>query len=276
MNVLIVGAGSIGLLLASRMASPQVSLCTHSEEQARLIAEHGITCLEGDVSQTTQIEVWSWNQALCLTRKWDILLLTVKQTQFNESFIQSLQSFMHSGTIVVAFQNGLGHDQLLRKYMASEQIWLAVSTEGANRLSMNTVAHTGHGTITMGPIDNAHLREEIWHKLIVNAVINPLTALYRISNGALLQSDEHLARMRTLFNEAVEVATAEGVVIRANHWQTVLDICRRTANNESSMLQDIRRGNRTEIANINGYILSLAKIHDIDLPAHREVVNLFT
>ncbi|MEY4480598.1 MAG: hypothetical protein RLZZ267_1276 [Bacillota bacterium] len=274
MNVLIVGAGSIGLLLASRMAASHVTLCTRTKQQAETISDYGLVCEGETTAKITRINVIHWEQLLNLEKKWDVILLTMKQTQLTDSFVQSMKTFMHNGTIVVAFQNGLGHEQLLQRYICAEQLWLAISTEGANRYSANKVIHTGLGIIAMGPIDNPILRQALWHKLIVNAVINPLTAIHRISNGALLLNDAYIAQMRQLFEEAVQIATLEGITIRDDHWQTVLEICRRTAKNESSMLQDLNRGKETEIANINGYILSIAHKHQIHLPAHLEVVNL--
>lgn len=276
MNVLIVGAGSIGLLLASRMDSPNVTLCTRSEEQAEIISNLGIVCEGETTAITTRIHVINWDQLLKMNKKWDIILLTIKQTQLTDSFVHALNTFMHHGTIVVAFQNGLGHELILQRHLCEEQLWLAISTEGANRYSANKVIHTGRGKITMGPINNSYLRQELWHKLIINAVINPLTAIHRVTNGQLLLDDAFIRQMKRLFDEAVQIAELEGIAIRDNHWQTVLDVCRRTAKNESSMLQDIQRGKQTEIANINGYILSIAHKHEIFLPAHMEVVNLIT
>ena len=51
----------------------------------------------------------------------------------------------------------------------------------------------------------------VWGKLIVNAAINPLTALLRVKNGELLANPPARALMGELASETATVADALGV-----------------------------------------------------------------
>ena len=96
---------------------------------------------------------------------------------------------------------------------------------------------------------------EVWGKAIVNAAINPLTALWRVPNGELLATDERRALLRALVDEAAAVARARGVALPlADPLAHTEKICRVSAPNHSSMLQDVERGRPTEIDSINGVI----------------------
>lgn len=125
----------------------------------------------------------------------------------------------------------------------------------------------------------SHLSAEDFHieqfrKLALNAVINPLTALLDGRNGALLYSFPHTKLMRLLISEIsyilrslpeiVEISAHSPDLIRKffspiaiEHY--VLGILRSTRDNISSMLADVRRGHKTEIEYINGYLVKRAR-----------------
>jgi 2-dehydropantoate 2-reductase len=276
MRRLIIGGGSMGLLLASKLAPAGYQLCTHHAEQAQAIARDGLIRREGDVVQRVAVATTEWQSCLTSGQTWDVLLLTMKQPQLTPTFLSELQTLTHAGTQLVAFQNGMGHADLLLTVVKKDQLWLAVSTDGANRMAVNEVAYTGRGVVKIGRADDPAMINECWTKLVANAIINPLTAIHRVRNGALLHEQAYFKQMRQLFEEIQHVAQLEQVVLTEQHWQFVLNICQSTAANESSMLQDVKRGIKTEIQAINGYLLQLAKKHQITLPAHEEVVNLLT
>ncbi len=90
----------------------------------------------------------------------------------------------------------------------------------------------------------------------MNACINPLTGLLRVKNGRLRGSGLLAGLVREIVEEGLQVATAEGVRLSPEEvLQWVWSIVDATADNESSMLQDLERGRRTEIDSINGAIV---------------------
>ncbi|KAK3307705.1 ketopantoate reductase PanE/ApbA C terminal-domain-containing protein [Chaetomium strumarium] len=122
-------------------------------------------------------------------------------------------------------------------------------------------------------------------KLVVNSVINPLTALYRCRNGDVFTRKEG----QQLFDALVEEA---GPVVRAllgisdGHGRLgnsdfsddglrrhVNRIATLTAGNRSSMLQDIEARRKTEIDYINGYLVRQAKKLGLPCAHHERIVQ---
>jgi 2-dehydropantoate 2-reductase len=110
----------------------------------------------------------------------------------------------------------------------------------------------------------------IWGKLVVNAAINPLTALLRVPNGELLERSSAREMMRTLASEVAQVAEAESIRLPfPDPIAAVEEVARKTAANHSSMLQDVLRGAPTEIDAICGAVVRVAQKHNIDAFANR-------
>jgi 2-dehydropantoate 2-reductase len=75
--------------------------------------------------------------------------------------------------------------------------------------------------------------------------------------------------MRELARETARVARAEGIDLPFDDpVMAVEDVARRTAANQSSMLQDVLRGARTEIDAICGEVVKYGEKHHIPTPAN--------
>jgi 2-dehydropantoate 2-reductase len=113
-----------------------------------------------------------------------------------------------------------------------------------------------------------------WEKLAVNAGINAVTALGRVENGELLSGPgNELARSAA--RETARVARAEGVRLPNREAVAAVDaVAEATADNASSMYQDVRAGRRTEVDAINGYVVERADENDLDVPVNRALAAL--
>lgn len=289
MRAVIVGGGSVGLLMAARLqlGGVAVHLLTRSEEQAEQIRSSKVTLhqLKGPVLTVPLL-------ASSVEGKWplaDVYLLAVKQTQLG-SIVTKLQQLPET-TRVIALQNGMGHREALGLSVSADRLYFGVNTEGARRISPIEVVHTGQGNVRIGPwtvhetvdpiiqtfVDRARragipaeYAEEtsslLWRKLAANTVINPLTAIAELRNGQLLKIPTMLQLMRTVFEEVRMVANASGHKLEEPDWQDILAICRSTSQNYSSMLQDLLNNKETEIDSINGYIVEKARELNLKTP----------
>jgi 2-dehydropantoate 2-reductase len=137
-------------------------------------------------------------------------------------------------------------------------------------------------------------------KLVVNAVINPLTALMGCRNGDIFTTNAARRIMRRVCDEASKVYEAQfraeteawlssqgtdghahmsvGHVPRELTRSFLEEECERVAKltkgNISSMLSDVRRGKETEIEYINGHLLNLGTTYSIQMPATAMLLNL--
>jgi 2-dehydropantoate 2-reductase len=300
MKIGILGAGSLGLLFAAKLsaAGTQVQLITRTLEQAEHICLHGIKLgteqeTKIDICQVTPFEEL-YNETSRAYLQVDVMFVMLKQTDLLADVMLSLAVHLKPGVPLVCCQNGIGHLEQFLIYFPQHPIYAAVTTEGARRLSQNEVVHTGHGKTYIGAWQTSPLKDDsddfsaqllnalhqagfqteltdeiehqLWKKLIINAVINPLTAILRIPNGDLLKSEYTIQLMRSVYEEAVKTAQAEGMLFNEMLWQDVLGVCERTALNHSSMLQDISAGRPTEIEWITGSILQRAQKQRLSLP----------
>lgn len=111
-------------------------------------------------------------------------------------------------------------------------------------------------------------------KLLVNAAINPITALTRWQNGVIL-SPALKSTVQAVVSEASALAAAEGLAIPEKEArELVLSVAEKTAANTSSMLQDVLRGRKTEIEAINGYIFRRAGEHGIAAPVNETLYGM--
>ncbi|KIX01953.1 uncharacterized protein Z518_07892 [Rhinocladiella mackenziei CBS 650.93] len=102
-------------------------------------------------------------------------------------------------------------------------------------------------------------------KLSTNAVLNPLTALYDVPNGAMLNNFHLsvvqkllLAEISLVIRSLPELEGIPNVRLRFSAKrleELFLGVSRLTAKNSSSMREDIRNGKVPEIDYINGYIV---------------------
>ncbi len=230
------------------------------------------------------------------------ILLTVKQTDMTPQLAALVARLAGSNGVVVCLQNGVGHVELLRSSIPAERLLVAVTTEAALRLSDREALHTGRGETWIGAavpgIETAvgarlqkklaeqlelagfrsmvsnEITTRVWRKWLVNVCINPLTAILQVRNGELLQLPHARELMHRLLAEALTVAKASGVKLPADMPQQVEDVCRRTAANRSSMLQDVLAGRRTEIEAITGSLVRLGEQHGLAMTVNRSLYEL--
>lgn len=291
----------------------KVTLWCRSDEQAAAIHSSGITIHHSDggelhippgVVQAHPLSEFHEEAGAAA----DYLVLMVKQQGIEDLVERVFIPYGRSIQRCVCFQNGTGHLELLQQHLPSGAIYAAITTEGAKRIGPREVLHAGSGTTTIGPYNTEGMPESgqksasreisdirliellnragfktylsneiytaIYRKLMINAVINPLTALWRIPNGALLEDPMRIQLMKELFDEACAVYDAAGISREDHLWDQIVGVCRMTSTNTSSMLKDVLEGRATEISWINGSIVRLGQRHGVAAPKHELLCRL--
>lgn len=292
----------------------KVRLWCRGIEQCEKLSRNGLTVSYEDEAKNILISgdrfvaapIWGFAGAY-LDEPSDWIFLTVKQDTLHNDLPKFLSELRDRQPHIVCFQNGYGHMEMLSVLLPSSKLYAAVTTEAAKRNSLIEVVHAGAGEVWLGEWNredrngqalevnmdlkasylietltlagfSAHLSKEvetmIYRKLLINAVINPLTAIWRIPNGELLASDHRKQLMRELYDEAIAVYDACGVVYEDNMWENILEVCRNTSGNTSSMLADVLASRTTEIRWINGSLVELAEQSGVEVPLHRWICRL--
>ena len=221
------------------------------------------------------------------------LLIATKAYDVREA-VASIAHLLSDDSVIVLLVNGMGLAEQLATDWPHLNIFCGTTTEGAYRLAPQHIQHTGRGETRIGkqgltqpPAWFAHWAQAIdaclwdsdidtalWAKLAINCIINPLTTAHRCTNGALSQRQELSAQVTTLCNEVSQITRAVGFADIATALpQLVTGVIAATANNRSSMLQDVENGRRTEIDYITGFMLHVANQHGIDAPHNRALMQ---
>jgi 2-dehydropantoate 2-reductase len=112
------------------------------------------------------------------------------------------------------------------------------------------------------------IRSARLRKLLANVCLNPVTAVFRVRNGALRKPPCSVFA-EALAVEAAPVLAAEGLDITPGEAiRRVMEVAKATAGNRSSMLQDVLAGRRTENDHLTGALLRLARKHGVAVPTH--------
>ncbi|MBB6282061.1 2-dehydropantoate 2-reductase [Geobacillus subterraneus] len=282
MNIGIIGGGAIGLLLAAYLGQRyEVTVYTRRLSQAEQLAKHGVALQKDGKTAVVAVRAQPFAGAELAE---PLVFVTVKQYDLAAVCAQ-LDSFCRIRTLVF-LQNGMGHLETLSAF-AGKNVAVGVVEHGALKLDDRTVAHTGAGKLTLAPLyGSPAMAAELagdddfpiewaddWErilvdKLVVNAVINPLTALLQVKNGSLLEVAPYRDMMAQLFEEVRQVLPLHSA---EQAWQRIVHICRNTADNYSSMYMDVANGRRTEIDAILGYVLKQGEARGVALPLVRFV-----
>jgi 2-dehydropantoate 2-reductase len=214
-------------------------------------------------------------------------LVLVKSWQTERVAVQLADCLAEDG-LALTLQNGMGNRELLAGALGLPRVALGVTTTGATLLGPGLARAGGEGVISveahprLGRLEAAltgagfkvHVVNDadalVWGKLVINAAINPLTALLRVPNGELLQRPAAHKIMGVLAQEAAAVAIAKGVHLPFEDAVCAAEeVARKTAGNHSSMFQDIRRGAPTEIDAICGAITQMGEKLGVSTPVNR-------
>lgn len=120
-----------------------------------------------------------------------------------------------------------------------------------------------------------NILEKMWVKLAVNCVVNPMTAMLDCDNGDLL-GRLHGPLVQGMLGELEQVMIAESVgrfnaPTKMGLLKEVKSVLQATRNNSSSMRQDILAGRPTEIGSLNLAVVEVGKQHGIECPINLEV-----
>jgi 2-dehydropantoate 2-reductase len=277
MKLAVLGPGALGCLMAAlwREAGADVSLVDYRPERVARLRLRGIQVhtLEGG-HRVIKVPIGLAPEV----GPCDLTIVAVKAYQ-TETAAQALPGLMSQGGMALTLQNGLGNLESMARTVGPERLLAGVALLGVTRQDEGRIIYAGRGVIYIGAPAGSKVsrgavaavadlfrradlecqpREDIeaalWEKLVINAGINPLTALLRVPNGVLLRLPEAWEVAVAAALEAQAVAQAAGLTLSGDPAARLRQVCANTAANRSSMLQDILAGRPTEIEALNAQV----------------------
>ncbi|MFQ3189749.1 MAG: 2-dehydropantoate 2-reductase [Paraglaciecola sp.] len=227
--------------------------------------------------------------------QFDLLILPVKAYQVM-SVLKQLEPFIQPNHTIVLLHNGMGNTEQVKKRLPNNPLVAATTSYGAFKPDANTLFETGLGQTHLGwigptdatlkrsiePLLSALLPPSNWHqdisfalwkKLAINAVINPLTAIHNLKNGELTNIQYNVDISNICFEISKVMRALDYPIDSTELVKNVQQVIAATANNYSSMHQDIKFKRRTEIEFINGYVTSKATDLNIKVPHNQRLLE---
>jgi len=227
----------------------------------------------------------------------ELVLICVKSPDTSDA-AQHARSLVNDDTLVVTLQNGLGNVERIAEVVGAEHVVGGTTSQGATLLDVGRIRYAGKGETTIGEMSGEitdrlrklkkfleesdiptnltdNLDGLLWSKLVINVGINALTAITRLNNGKLIEYEGSHAVLRAAVEEAIEVASKAGIkLLFDDPVAKVEDVCRATAANVSSMLQDTLRKRRTEVEYINAAVVRRAAELGLAAPVNETLARL--
>lgn len=264
MDALVIGGGAVGMLTSCLLkdAGWNVSLVVRRPEQADAIRLKGVK----KDGIRYNFEVTTAVPAISRAR---IVFIAVKHGGL-ESIRNQLKQ-LPSAAPLIFMQNGMLHLDFAL-HLPQHHIAVGSVEHGVRKDSDTAITHTGKGTVKLALLKGAKevflplLQTERfaaeWHedadrllfrKVLLNCLINPLTAILEIQNGQLLTNPFANRLMRQLY---MELSSAYPNLEEQLSFAEAEALCRSTAANTSSMLADKQAGRKMELDTIIGYTLN--------------------
>jgi len=271
MRINIIGPGAMGIILSYYLHKRNDVLLIVKEEDIDKYAE--ITVINGEKEEKILVKVSSRMMEA------DLTIVAVKSYDLENV----LDKYKPKGKVLF-IQNGLKHINIEREGMEK---FFAVTTWAGRRIEKGKVEITGRGYFRVGGKGNLDLSvftdsginaewsdniiQEIYRKAAINSVINPITALFKVKNGDIIENPYlwSIAKIMAAENKAL----LEKMGYNFNVENDIYETCRVTSKNISSMLQDLNSGKRTEIDSISGELIRKGEKYCMDMLLNKVFLN---
>jgi 2-dehydropantoate 2-reductase len=308
MRVLVYGAGSVGLGLASCLLKAGIEVCLIARpDTVRALHESGLTRTGifgrfhaepnafAAYESLKKIQNQTCDFILVCTKSFDSPAAARDISKHNQLFGEN--------TKIVLCQNGWGNAETFAEVFDKSRIYNARVITGFTRRKPSEVEITVHAdsihigslfggdvscvqplceAITFGgiPCDTTEaIEKDVWAKMFYNCALNPLGAILDVPYGRLAENPFTKDLMNHITEEVFAVMTAAGY---KTHWQSAGDFLKvfyeklvpDTAKHKSSTLQDIAAGKKTEIDALTGAVIKLAEKLNLQVPYNRGVYDI--
>ncbi len=308
MNILVIGAGSVGIGLATSALSQNARLSIFARgKTAEAIRKNGMkrTGLFAHYSFTPdEFEVYEDYEEIP-KNTYDYVFITSKTTA-NDDISKKLnenRQILRKNAKIIIFQNGFGNDAPYLRYFSKKEVFSARVITGFTRPER----HISEVTVYTEPILIGSLQGEnpselheiadiitasgirceltdevdkyLWAKMLYNCSLNPLGAILDVNYGKLTENEYTIELMNKIIDEIFNVIKSSGYSTLWDSPEEYKDLFYSklvpdTYNHYSSTHQDIQRKIKTEIDSLTGKVIDLGEKNNIDVTTNKIIYNL--
>ena len=280
MEIIVLGAGAMGSLYGARLAANNDVTLIGRNEHVAAINSNGLR-IDGIESQVVRVRAATVVDQIGPKS----LIILATKVPDTETALRPLAPLVRDDTTILCLQNGIGSERVAREALGERGVVLRGITQfGAIFEAPGVIQFMARGytlierhersaglaeVLSAAGLDcrvSPDINADVWHKLVINCVVNPITAILGCEVGGIANPQLDPLK-RLVIDECVAVAAAEGVVFNVDFIQQIDDRFR-PSHNIASMLQDLRRGRPSEIDYLNAAVVALGSQHGIECPVN--------
>src|SRR5262249_13755203 len=256
MQIVVLGAGAIGSVYGAKLSTAHDVVLVARPAHAEAIARDGLRVIGAEervyrVRAVTRLESLAPGALIVLTTK-------VSDTA---AALSGVRHLTNEDMTVLCVQNGLYSENVAKSVLGDRcRVLRAIThfgaifrTPGVVELKVSAATRIEAGPRSQAIADaftacgldgqvTTRIKGEMWQKLVVNCVINPINAMTRTEVGAI--ADARLRPLKQLIvDECRAVAARDGVDLAAGFVDEI-DRVYGPSKNLSSMQQDLLKGRR--------------------------------
>ena len=289
----VVGAGAVGGYFGGMLARAGADVTLIGRPaHVNVWARDGLLLERADSQDRIPV---SASTDMAAARDAELVLFSVKSTN-TEDTARDLARHLRDDTLIVSLQNGVDNVERMRRVAALDPI-AAVVYVASSMPAAGRIKHGGRGDLLIGDVPgrpaparpddlgrvsawfekagvpcpvSQNIEGDLWTKLILNAALNPISAVVHATYGEAVAVPHVRELIRQLVTECVAVARASGVVLpAADYVQMVWRFAETASQVYSSTAQDLERGRRTEIDALNGFVVRRGAEVGVATPANQ-------
>ncbi|RMH31254.1 MAG: 2-dehydropantoate 2-reductase [Nitrospirae bacterium] len=226
----------------------------------------------------------------------DLIVLGVKAYDLPEA-MRELAPIIREEVCLLTLQNGVTIEDQLCEAVGRERVVGGVAFIYAKIASPGVIEHYKRGVVTIGELMGqetprvvaiadlfreagiaCHISRDIrkakWEKMCWNCVFNPLTVVLNDKVAAALDHPEMSELIEGIVREVTAVAMAHRIPLPDDMPRKVVEWSQELRDIHTSMYDDWKRGRRTEIEFLNGYIAAQGKAKGIPTPLNHALTAL--
>ena len=297
LNIAILGAGAMGSLFGGYLSRRNnVFMIDTSQQVIDYITGHGISITEPNgIEETYSVSAARTVNAFG-SLKADLVIVFVKG-MYSADALRAVVPIISNSTYLLSLQNGIGHEEVLRQFVAPENILIGTTQHNSATLSVGRVKHGGSGLTRIGrfsgpDVDVEHIianfnaccmvnelanayKELAREKLVSNVFASVLTGVLQVPLGFIIANEWAWSLCRELILEAVEVAGCDGVFFDVDaEIEKVKMVCTNSPQGLTSIYSDLAHGRKSEVDTISGGVVRLARMYHVSVPHHEMIVKI--
>jgi len=285
-RVIVIGAGAIGSYYGALLSKRSDVLLVGRRPHVEAINSKGLV-LSGETEGLFNMKATTKVDEVLPS---SLILLTTKAYDSEEA-ISSIKDRLGKNVTIVVLQNGLGNEEIVKEVVGDKtEVVRALTTSGVEFAEPGRITVKLVGETTLGRVETSeriaelfnscglktqlsdNMPLELWSKLAMNCVINPLSAILGVPDKEIAANSLSILRRR-IVEECIGVGRAEGAKLDMGILDRLEGVIP-TYENYSSMCQDLMKGKRTEIDFLNGKVVEVGRRHGIPTPVNETITSL--